>query len=67
MAAIGALAVVDGEALLDTADLIGSMSIEGLRASVGPFQERIQLLRPIPGQLPPPPTCGAPPRAARSC
>jgi histidine ammonia-lyase len=51
MAAIGALAVVDGEALLDSADLIGAMSLEGLRASVGPFQERIQLLRPIPGQL----------------
>ncbi len=51
MAAIGALAVVDGESLLDSADLIGAMSIEGLRASVGPFQERIQLLRPIPGQL----------------
>ena len=51
MAAIGALAVADGEALLDSADLIGAMSIEGLRASVGPFQERIQLLRPIPGQL----------------
>lgn len=51
MAAIGALAVVDGETLLDSADLIGAMSIEGLRASVGPFQERIQLLRPIPGQL----------------
>jgi len=51
MAAIGCLAVADGEALLDSADLIGAMSIEGLRASVGPFQERIQLLRPIPGQL----------------
>jgi histidine ammonia-lyase len=51
MAAIGALAVVDGEALLDSADLIGAMSIEGLRGSVGPFQERIQRLRPIPGQL----------------
>ena len=37
--------------LLDSADLIGAMSIEGLRASVGPFQERIQRLRPIPGQL----------------
>ena len=51
MAAIGCLAVADGEALLDSADLIGAMSLEGLRASVGPFQERIQLLRPIPGQL----------------
>jgi histidine ammonia-lyase len=51
MAAIGALAVVDGESLLDSADVIGAMSIEGLRASVGPFQERIQRLRPIPGQL----------------
>jgi histidine ammonia-lyase len=51
MAAIGCLAVADGEALLDSADLIGAMSLEGLRASVGPFEERIQLLRPIPGQL----------------
>jgi len=51
MAAVGCLAVADGEGLLDSADLIGAMSIEGLRASVGPFQERIQLLRPIPGQL----------------
>jgi len=50
MAAIGSLAVADGEAVLDSADLIGAMSIEGLRASVGPFQERIQRLRPIPGQ-----------------
>ncbi len=50
MAAIGCLAVVDGESLLDSADLIGAMSIEGLKASVGPFQERIQKLRPIPGQ-----------------
>ncbi len=51
MAAIGCLLVADGEALLDSADLIGAMSLEGLRASVGPFQERIQALRPIPGQL----------------
>ncbi len=51
MAAIGCLVVADGEALLDSADLIGAMSLEGLRASVGPFQERIQALRPIPGQL----------------
>ena len=51
MAAIGCLAVADGEALLDSADLIGAMTLEGLRASVGPFQERIQALRPIPGQL----------------
>ncbi len=51
MAAIGCFAVVDGESLLDSADLIGAMSLEGLRASVGPFQERIQRLRPIPGQL----------------
>jgi len=51
MAAIGCLAVLDGEALLDSADVVGAMSLEGLRASVGPFQERIQLLRPIPGQL----------------
>ncbi len=51
MAAVGCLAVADGESVLDSADLIGAMSIEGLKASVGPFQDRIQLLRPIPGQL----------------
>jgi histidine ammonia-lyase len=51
MAAVGCLAVVDGEALLDSADLVGAMSLEGLRASVGPFEERIQALRPVPGQL----------------
>src|SRR5660397_29386 len=33
------------------ADHLGAMTLEGLRASVGPFQERIQALRPIPGQL----------------
>ena len=67
MAAVGCLAVADGEALLDTADLVGAMSLEGLRASVGPFQERIQLLRPIPGQLLTARTCAPPPRAAPSC
>ena len=51
MAAVGCLAVADGESLLDSADLIGAMTIEGLSASVGPFEERIQRLRPIPGQL----------------
>ncbi len=51
MAAVGCLAVADRESLMDTADLIGAMSLEGLRASVGPVQERIQRLRPIPGQL----------------
>ncbi len=51
MAAIACLAVTDGEALLDSSDVIGAMSLEGLRGSVGPFEERIQRLRPIPGQL----------------
>ncbi len=51
MAAIACLAVTDGEALLDSADVVGAMSLEGLRGSVGPFEERIQHLRPIPGQL----------------
>ena len=51
MAAIACLAVTDGEALLDSADVIGAMSLEGLRGSVGPFEERIQRLRPVPGQL----------------
>ena len=51
MAAIACLSVCDGEALLDSADVVGAMSLEGLRGSVGPFEERIQRLRPIPGQV----------------
>jgi histidine ammonia-lyase len=51
MTAIGCLVVTDGEALLDSADLVGAMSLEGLRASIGPFQDRIQRLRAIPGQV----------------
>jgi histidine ammonia-lyase len=51
MAAIACLTVADGESLLDSADVIGAMSLEGLKGSVGPFEERIQRLRPIPGQL----------------
>ena len=51
MAAIACLTVADGQSLLDSADVIGAMSLEGLKGSVGPFEERIQRLRPIPGQL----------------
>ena len=68
MAAVGCLAVVDGEALLDSADLVGAMSLEGLRASV------VSLPGADPGAAPRSPascarrsTCAPRPRAARSC
>ena len=48
--AIGSLAVVEGEQLCREADLVGAMSLEALQGSVRPFDERIQRVRPHPGQ-----------------
>ncbi len=47
---VGALAVVEGERLCAQADLMGAMSLEALQGSVRPFDERIQAVRPHPGQ-----------------
>ncbi len=47
--AVGALAVVEGEALCRHADLVGAMSLEALQGSGRPFDARIARARPHPG------------------
>jgi len=51
MLAVGALAVADAEQLCCAADVIGAMSLEALEGSARPFEERVHLLRPHPGQV----------------
>ena len=48
--AIGALAVVRGERLCTTADVVGAMSLEALQGTSRPFDARVQAVRPHPGQ-----------------
>ena len=48
--AIGALAVLRGERLVTHADLTGAMSLEALKGSARPFEQRIHDVRPHPGQ-----------------
>ncbi|HEY1904530.1 MAG TPA: histidine ammonia-lyase [Myxococcaceae bacterium] len=50
MCAVGALALLRGEALAETADLAGAMTLEGLLGSHRPFIAPIQAVRPHPGQ-----------------
>jgi histidine ammonia-lyase len=50
MLAIGALAVHEAESLCQHADVIGAMSLEAQKGSYRPFDERIQQVRPHPGQ-----------------
>jgi histidine ammonia-lyase len=50
MTALGALALLRAEALLDVAELAGAMSLEGLRGTPEPFDEVVQRLRAHPGQ-----------------
>ncbi len=47
---IGALALLDAERALETADVAGAMSLEALRGTPVPFDEAIQRVRPHPGQ-----------------
>ncbi len=49
--AVGAQALIKAIKLLKTADVIGAVSLEGDRASLAPFDERIHQARPHPGQL----------------
>jgi histidine ammonia-lyase len=51
MLAIGALALVDAEALATHADLAGAMSLEAQKGSWHPFEERVVAVRPHPGAL----------------
>jgi histidine ammonia-lyase len=51
MASIGTLALLDAERLVTAADIAGAMSLEALKGSSRPFDERLHLVRPHPGQL----------------
>ncbi len=47
---IGILALLRAERCVETAEVAGAMSLEGLRGSPDPFDEAIQRVRPHPGQ-----------------
>jgi histidine ammonia-lyase len=50
MTSYGALALLDAAALATTADVAGAMSLDALKGSERPFDERLMRLRPHPGQ-----------------
>jgi histidine ammonia-lyase len=51
MLAVGTLALLQAETLADTADVLGSMSLDALRGTDVAFDERIHRVRPHTGQL----------------
>ena len=51
MLAVGTLALLEAETLADTADVLGSMSLDALRGTDVAFDERIHKVRPHPGQI----------------
>jgi histidine ammonia-lyase len=51
MLAVGTLALIQAEILADTADVLGSMSLDALRGTDVAFDERIHKVRPHPGQV----------------
>ncbi len=51
MLSIGALSLLEAEALLDTADVASALSLDALKGTPRAFDERYQLTRPFPGQL----------------
>ncbi|MGH7282331.1 MAG: aromatic amino acid lyase, partial [Polyangiaceae bacterium] len=50
MASVGALALAEAERLATIADVAGAVSLEALKGSKRPFDERLQAARPHPGQ-----------------
>jgi histidine ammonia-lyase len=50
MTALGALALLDAERLVQTADVAGALTLEGLRGTRSAFQPQLHALRPHPGQ-----------------
>jgi histidine ammonia-lyase len=50
MAGLGALALLEASRLATLADVAGAMSLEALKGSQRPFDERLMTLRPHPGQ-----------------
>ena len=51
MLSVGALALLAAEVLVDSADVIGSLSLDALRGTDAAFDARIHQVRPHPGQL----------------
>jgi len=51
MLAIGVLSLLAAETLVDSADVIGAMSCDALKGTDAAFDERIQKVRPHPGQI----------------
>jgi histidine ammonia-lyase len=51
MLAVGILALLMAETLTDTADVIGSLTLDALHGTDAAFDERIHRARPHPGQL----------------
>ena len=51
MLAVGTLMLLDAETLVDTADVIGAMTCDGLQGTNVAFDERIQKARPHAGQI----------------
>ncbi len=51
MLSVGALALLAAEVLVDSADVIGALSLDALRGTDAAFDARIHQVRPHPGQL----------------
>lgn len=51
MAAVGTLALHDAEVLLETAEVVATLSLEALRGTDTPLDAAIQAVRPHPGQI----------------
>lgn len=51
MAGLGALITYDAEVLVQTADIVGAMTLEALEGSAMPFDERLHRVRPHPRQM----------------
>lgn len=51
MAGLGALVTYDAEVLVQTADIVGAMTLEALEGSALPFDERLHRVRPHPRQM----------------
>jgi histidine ammonia-lyase len=51
MTSVGALGLLAAEALINTADVAGAMSLEALKGTPVAFDERIHNARPHPGQM----------------
>ena len=51
MLAVGILALLGAETLVDSADVIGGLTLDALRGTDVAFDERIHRVRPYPGQL----------------